>query len=67
MPIWGIDVYENINGKNPTRSGYVNVESETEAIEIAREAMGETNRADLIIRAEQARALPYGRVIWTND
>ncbi len=66
MPLWQIDTYDNRDDASPFRSGYVNADTESEALEAAKNAMGDASRADLTIKASSVASLPRDHVLWVS-
>jgi hypothetical protein len=46
MPPWKIEVYDNRDDTEPSRTGYVDAKTEAEAADYAKHAMGSSPRAD---------------------
>lgn len=66
MTVWRVEVYDNRDDSAPSRRGFVEADSEHDAVEAARKAMGEAARAALDVRVEKCAGLPRGCIVWEN-
>ncbi len=67
MPLWKIEVYENTKDADPAKTGYVNAATEDDAVNLATNAMGDSNRADIRVVEEVSSTLPPNRTFWAPD
>jgi len=64
MAVWQIDIYENKDDATPSRRGYVEAATDSEASEVARNVMGDATRAELNLKTRRVSAIPSDRVVW---
>ena len=65
MPLWKIEVFADKLDSTLLRRGYVNANTELDAVNIATKSMGDNQRADLV-RVTETVSLPVGEVIWVS-
>ena len=67
MSLWRVEVFYDKAGEMPSRVGYVNANSESDAADIVAEVMGQSERADMgivDIVAKGVPSLPTRMVFW---
>jgi hypothetical protein len=63
MTLWKIEIFDNKEDSEPSRTGYVDAPSEAEATALATEAMGSANRVDMTPAAVVSQ-IPPGSIVW---
>lgn len=66
MAIWQVEVFDNPDDAAPVSRGFVEAESEEQAVEMVLDAMGHAKRADMNPVAKQLGAIPNGIVLWDH-
>lgn len=63
MAVWKIEIFDNKTDPQPSKTGYVEADTNIDAAEAAANFMGLAQRAD-VVPAPRVTEVPRGQIIW---